>query len=59
MMSKTTIAKIPVLSEKSALSIFGSVLSGDIKVCIGEIAYTGIYAIHRALLDLAHLGFAR
>ena len=38
MMSKTTVAKIPVLSEKSALSIFGRVLSGDIKVCIGEIA---------------------
>jgi hypothetical protein len=29
MMSKTTVAKIPVLSEKSALSIFGRVLSGE------------------------------
>jgi hypothetical protein len=51
-MIETTIAKIPVLSEKSALSIFGSVLSGDIKVCIGEFVDTD--PVH-----LAHLGFAR
>ncbi len=57
MMSETTVAKIPVLSEKSALSIFGRVLSGDIKVCIGEIVYTD--PVHRARLGFAHLGFAR
>jgi hypothetical protein len=45
-MMKTTVAKIPVLSEKSALSIFGRVLSGDIKVCIGEIVDTD--PVHRA-----------
>ena len=52
MMSETTVAKIPVLSEKSALSIFGRVLSGEIKVRIGEIVHTD--PVHRA-----HLGFAR
>jgi hypothetical protein len=39
MMMKTTVAKIPVLSEKSALSIFGRVLSGERQVRIGEIVY--------------------
>jgi hypothetical protein len=39
------------------LSIFGRVLSGDIKVCIGEIVYTD--PVHRARLGFAHLGFAR
>ena len=40
MMMKTTVTKIPVLSEKSALSIFGRVLSGERQVRIGEIVYT-------------------
>jgi hypothetical protein len=39
MMMKTTVTKIPVLSEKSALSIFGRVLSGERQVRIGEIVY--------------------
>lgn len=32
--------KIPVLSEMSAMWFLSRVLSGDIKVCIGEIVYT-------------------
>jgi hypothetical protein len=39
MMMKITVTKIPVLSEKSALSIFGRVLSGERQVRIGEIVY--------------------
>jgi hypothetical protein len=39
MMMKTTVTKIPVLSEKSALSSFGRVLSGERQVRIGEIVY--------------------
>jgi hypothetical protein len=39
MMMKTPVTKIPVLSEKSALSIFGRVLSGERQVRIGEIVY--------------------
>jgi hypothetical protein len=47
--------KIPVLSEKSALSIFGRVLSGKRKVRIGEIGRLPLYSaalgehiVHRA-----------
>lgn len=57
MMIETAFTKIPVLLEKSALSIFGMVLSGDIKVCIGEFVHTD--PVHRARLGCTHLGFAR
>jgi hypothetical protein len=55
MMMKTTVTKIPVLSEKSALSIFGRVLSGERQVRIGEIVYADRVS---AALDehIAHRG---
>ena len=63
-MSKTTITKIPVLSEKSALSIFGRVLSGKRKVRIGEIgrlplssAALGEHIVHRARLGCARRAY--